>query len=100
MAERLVVVPQRAAERRAGVGGARRHPDAPDVGLLEDLGVGDAVERDAAGHAQIALRKLFQQRAHQMQDHLFGDGLQREGQIAVPVGERLVRRSRAARRCR
>ena len=62
MAQRLVVVPQRAAERGAGVGRARRHPDAPHVGLLEDLGVGDAVEGDAADHAQVAHRELLEQR--------------------------------------
>ena len=100
MAEGLVIVPQRAAERRAGVGRARRHPDAPHVGMLQDLGIGHAVERDAARHAQVALREPLQQRAHEVQDDLLRDRLQREGQVAVLVGERLVRRTRAARRCR
>ena len=71
----LVRMPQRAAERSSGVGGARRHPDAADIGFLQDFGIGDAIECDATGHAQIAYWKLFQQSAHAMQDHLLGDGL-------------------------
>ena len=99
MAQRLVVVPQRAAERRAGVGGARRHPDAPHVGLLEDLGVGHAVERDAADHAQVAHAGTSCSSARTTPQHdLLGHGLQGEGEVAVPVGERLVGRAGGAER--
>ena len=35
--------------------------------------------------------------AHQMQDDLLGDGLQREGDVAMAVGERLARALAAAR---
>ena len=37
---------------------------------------------------------FLQQRAHQMQDDLLGHGLQREGHVAVPVGERLAGQAR------
>ena len=96
----LVRMPQRAAERRAGVGGARRHPDAADIGCLQDFGIGDAVERDAAGHAQIAYGNCFSKAAHAMQDHLLGHGLQGKGKIAVPVGERFIGPARHGRKCR
>ena len=93
-----MVVPQGAAERRPGVGGARRHPEALDVRVLEDLGIGDAIERHAAGHAQVARRVLLQQRAHHMQDDLLRHRLERKGHIAMPVGERLVGRARRPER--
>ena len=53
-AEMQVVGGERGTERAAGVAGRRLHPDALELAVAQDLAVGDAVERDAAGQAQIA----------------------------------------------
>ena len=85
-----MLVPQRAAERRAGVGGAGRHPHAAVVGIAEDAGVGHAVERHATGQAQVARGVAGGERAHDVQHGLLGGLLQRVGKIAVVVGDGLT----------
>ena len=89
-----MVVPQRAAERGAGVGRARRHPQPPHVAMLQDPGVGDAVEGDAARQAQVAHAVRLDEGAHAVQHDLLGDRLQREGHVAMPVEDRLAASAR------
>ena len=51
----LGIDPERRAERRAGVAGRRLHPDALERPAVADPRVHHAVQRDAAGHAEVAL---------------------------------------------
>ena len=53
-----VVGGERGAERAAGVARRRLDPDALERAVAQDLAVGDAVERDAAGEAQVLLPGL------------------------------------------
>ena len=53
LAELHVIGGERGAERAAGVAGRRLDPDALELAVAQDLAVGDAVERDAAGQAQV-----------------------------------------------
>ena len=48
---------ERRAERAAGVAGRRLDPDLVEAAVAQDLAVGDAIERDAAGEAEIRLRR-------------------------------------------
>ena len=75
LAERLVMVPKRAAERRAGVGGARRHPDPAEVGIAQDARIGDAIEGHAAGQHQIARGIGGGEMASDVQHHILGHRL-------------------------
>ena len=45
---------ERRAERAAGIAGRGLHPDPVEFAVAQNLAVGDAVERDTAGKAQIA----------------------------------------------
>ena len=49
-----VIGGERRPERAAGVAGRRLDPDPLEGAVAQDLAVGDAVERDAAGQAEIA----------------------------------------------
>src|SRR5262249_62311344 len=53
LAKRLVIVPERAAKRRARVGGAWRHPYAAALGIAQDARLGDAGECHATGSHEI-----------------------------------------------
>src|SRR5262249_46636655 len=46
-----VVDRERGAERAAGIARRRLHPDIAKSAVAQDLAVGDAIERDAAGEA-------------------------------------------------
>ena len=46
--------PERRAERAAGIAGRRLDPDVVERALAQQLAVGHAVQRDAAGQAEIA----------------------------------------------
>src|SRR5262245_11707952 len=96
-AERLMRMPQCAAQRSAGVGGTRRYPDTTDIRAFQYFRVGNTVERHPAAHAEVTYRILFQETAHAIEDDLLGHGLQGEGKIAVLVGERFVRPARSAK---
>ena len=66
--QRLVMVPQRASERRAGIRGARRHPNGVIVRVAKDPSIGHAVQRDTAEQAEIAALVPFRQRANDVKD--------------------------------
>ena len=57
-AELQVIGGERRADRAAGIAGRRLDPDALEVAVAQHLAVGDAVERDAAGEAQISCSGL------------------------------------------
>ena len=48
---------QRRAERAAGIARGRLDPDPLELAVAQDLAVGDAVQRDAAGQAQVLLHR-------------------------------------------
>jgi hypothetical protein len=64
----------------------RAPPASPAAGWTQvppDLAVGDAVEGDAAGEAEVALARLGREGAGQAQDDLFRDRLDRGGDVHV-----------------
>ncbi len=50
----MVVGRQRGTDRAAGIARRRLNPDIVELAVAQHLAVGDAVQRDAAGEAQIA----------------------------------------------
>ena len=91
--ERLVMMPQRASERRAGIRGARRHPNSVIVRVAKDPGIGHAVQRDTAEQAEIAALVPLRQRADDVEDGFLNGVLEREREIAMVGGKRLVLRA-------
>ena len=81
---------ERRAERAAGVAGGRLHPDVLEGAVAQDLAVGDAIERDAAGEAEIVEAVLARQRARQPQHHLLGHRLDRGGDVHVERREQFL----------
>jgi len=96
LAERVVPVGERRAEGATGVARGRLDEQAvEDAGAQQDA-VGDAVERDAAGHAQVALAGELAGVPRQLEDDLLGDLLDRLGQVHLARADRrlgLARRS-------
>jgi len=66
---------ERRADRAAGVAGSGLDPEAIEPSFAQQLAVGDAVERDAAGEAEVLLAGFFLDSPGQLQHHLFGDRL-------------------------
>ena len=91
--QRLVMLPQRASERRARIRGARRHPNSVIVRVAKDPGIGHAVQRDTAEQAEIAALVPFRQRANDVKDGFLHGVLEREREIAMAGGKRLVLRA-------
>ena len=87
------MMPQRASERRAGIRGARRHPNSVIVRVAKDPGIGHAVQRDTAEQAEIAALVPFRQRANDVKDGFLHGVLEREREIAMAGGKRLVLRA-------
>ena len=91
LAEEGVIADQRRTERAAGIAGGGLHPDVVENALAQDLAVGDAVERHAAGQAQMALARLGAHRAGEPQHHLLRHRLDRGRHVHVELRERLGR---------
>ena len=89
-----VVTGERRADRPTGVARRRLDPDRIEDLLLEQLPVGHAVERDAAGHAQIARLRFLVQRAPELDDRVLGHRLDGGGDVHVELGEQLLRTPR------
>ncbi len=49
----MMIGGERRAQRAAGVARRRLNPDVVEAAVAQDLAVGDAIERDAAGEAEI-----------------------------------------------
>ncbi len=90
----MVIADQRRADGAAGVAGGRLHPDAVELACAQDLAVGDAIERDAAGQAEIALAVLDRQAAGEAQHRLFQHGLDRRRDVHVLLRQRIALRTR------
>ena len=78
------------AQGGAGVAGGRLHPDALERPLLGQDRVGHAVERDPAGHGQVAVAGLGVQPADQLEQDLLEPELDAGGQVGVLAGPLLV----------
>ena len=48
---------QRRAHRPAGIAGSGLNPDSPESAVAQNFSVGDAVQRDAAGQAEVFERR-------------------------------------------
>src|SRR6185437_5974755 len=72
LAEIAVVGRERRADRAAGIAGRGLHPDAVEDVLAQQLAVGDAVQRHAAGQADVLRTRLLLHRAGEAQHDLLG----------------------------
>src|SRR5262245_60841953 len=94
LAKRLVMVPERAAEWRAGVGGTWWHPHSAEVSVAQDACIGDAVECHTAGQHQIARGIGGSQMPRDVHHHILGHGLKRTRHVTMAVGKDFTRRAR------
>src|SRR5262245_45209529 len=94
LAKRLVMVPERATEWCAGVGGTRWHPHPAEVSIAQDPCIGDAVECHTTGQYQIARGTGGGQMARDVHDHILGHGLKRTRHVTMAVGKDLTRHAR------
>src|SRR5204862_5348429 len=78
-AARLIEIPvpqrERDTDRPARVAGGRLNPDPIERPFAQDASVADAIERHAAGQAQIAEAGLAMRERGHLQHRLFGDVL-------------------------
>ena len=86
----MVIGGERRAERAAGIARGRLDPDVLELAVAQHLAVGDAIERHAAGEAEILGAGLAGERARQAQHDLLGHRLDRGGEIHVALGQQLV----------
>ena len=99
LADEAVIGGERRADRAAGIAGRRLDPDASNSFLAQHLAVGDAVQRDAAGEAEVLGARFPSARAARQPQHdLFGDGLHRGREIHVALGRAALRACAARRR--
>ena len=73
------------AHRAAGITGRRLHPDVVEDVLAQQLAVGDAVQRHAAGQADVPGAGFLADRAAETKHDLLGDGLDRRREIHVDL---------------
>ena len=89
-AEFEVIGGQCRAERAAGIARRRLHPHMVELAVAQDLAVGDAIERHTAGEAQISHAGFGRQCTRQPQNDLFGDTLDRGGEVHVHAFDPLI----------
>src|SRR3970282_2497796 len=82
-----VVRDQRRAERAAGVARGRLQPEAVVILPPQELAVGDAVERHAAGEAEVAPAGFPGDRLRELLHHLLGGHLDLRGAYLSPRDE-------------
>src|SRR3954463_15889115 len=94
--QQLMPHEHRRAKRAAGVSSCGLNPDVLEGTLAEELAVGHAIQRHAAGEHEIAFASLLVNMASHAEHALFGDALDAGGEVHVPLIERrlgLTRRS-------
>lgn len=84
------------AQRAAGIAGRWLDPDALELSLAQDLAIGDAVERDAAGETEVRHAGFGSERAGETQDNLLGDRLDRSGDVHLALADRVFAAARLA----
>ena len=85
--------PQGRAERSAVVAGRGLHVDVVEDAGLQQAAVGGAVQRDAAGHRQLAQAGLAAEVPADVEHHLVEAFLQGSGNVAMIVGRVAVGRA-------
>jgi hypothetical protein len=83
LAEKYVPDRESRPDRAAGITGGRLHPDALKCAVAQQLAIGDAVERDATGQAEVPQAVFARKRASQPQHHLLSHCLDRGGDVHV-----------------
>ena len=96
LVEQLVPDEPRRAERSPRIAGRGLNPDALERSLLQDPAVADAVQRHAAGQAQVPHAGLAVEMPRRPQHGVLGHLLDRGGEIHVALGEQRVRLARRA----
>ncbi len=88
---------QRRAQRATGIAGRRLDPHALEAAIAQDFGIGHAIQRHAASHAEIAGAGLRRQVACQPQHDVIEHGLRGGGDIEIAAASngrfRLARRT-------
>src|SRR6266478_813023 len=79
--EKFMIGSERSAERAAGVPGRRLNPKRIDNPIAQDLSVGNTIESDAAGQAQLALPCFCSQAANHPHNRLLGHRLDRGSEV-------------------
>ena len=82
------MIRERGAEGPAGVAGGGLDPEAAKRAFAEEAGVGDAVEGDAAGEAEVLFAGESVKGAGEAEDDFFGDVLDGASDVAVELSER------------
>src|SRR6185503_4229535 len=85
---------ERYAERAAGVSRRGLDPEIVERPFAQDAPVGDAVERHAAGEAELGEAGLLPRVLGHLQHDLFGDLLDRAREIHLALGEEALRFAR------
>lgn len=85
----VVPAPHRGAQARALVAGRRLQIGRLERRVAEDAGVCHAVQRAAAGHAEVVIRRDLVQAVHAVHRHLLEPHLAAPRQVLLPLRERL-----------
>lgn len=85
-----VIAGQGGPQGAAGIACRRLNPDVVEDTFTQNLAVGDAIERHAAGQTQIASTGFPADAARQLQHDVFGHGLDRGGHVHVELGQRVL----------
>ncbi len=93
-----MIADQRGAQSAARIAGGGLDVDLLEAAVAQDLAVRHAVERNAAGQAQIPDPGFLAQRSRQPQHDLLGHRLNRRRQVHVALRQELVRLRAAGRR--
>ena len=84
------------ADRAAGISCRRLNPDVADGAVAQHFAVGDAIERDPAGEAQLFHAGFGGERPRKPQHHFFRHCLDRGGKVHLALGQPDVRLARRA----
>lgn len=85
--EKLVPGEERGAEGSTGVAGGGLDPDVLEGGFAQQATVGDAIEGNAAGEAEVARAGGGMEVAGHAQDDLLGDDLHGGGKVEFALGQ-------------
>ena len=85
-----VIGRQRRPQGAPGIPGRRLDPDVLECTLAQHLAVGHAIERDAAGHAEILHAGLRRQAPRHPKHDLLGHRLNRGGQVHLALADRAL----------
>ena len=93
LAHKAVIGGKRRAHRAAGIARRRLDPDVVEVAVAQNLAIGDAIERHAAGKAEVSRLGLLGEAARHPQHRLIQHRLDRGRDVHVERRQQLVRAS-------